>query len=141
MAQHGNEFLIKLGDGETPEVFTTICGLTSKNLSVNRASIDATTTDCTDPTGVLYQESLGGVFSMTLGGTGTFKRKSDMAALFALQNAKDNSANFEAVLPGLGTWKGAFRVETVDMGGDDTGPLTTGVSLASTGEVTFTEEP
>ena len=52
--------------------------------------------------------------------------------------AADNECNFEIVVPDFGTYAGAFRIESVEFGGETEGGVTYSLSLASTGAVTFT---
>ena len=54
----------------------------------------------------------------------------------AMQN--DNQANFEIVVPDFGTYAGAFRIDTMEFGGETEGGVTYSISLSSTGTVTFT---
>ena len=43
--QLGRSFLLKIGDGATPEVFSALAGINSKSLTINNSSIDVTTPD------------------------------------------------------------------------------------------------
>ena len=43
-----SEFVIHLGDGATPEVFTKICGLTSKGVNFNNNTTTTAVPDCDD---------------------------------------------------------------------------------------------
>jgi TP901-1 family phage major tail protein len=137
MSQYGRELLIKIGDGADPEVFTTICGLTTQSIQINGEDIDVTTVDCTDPTGPLFRQTLGGIKSVTVSGNGTFKSKAVLTTVVNLALAKDNSANFEVIVPGFGTFAGNFRANTVGIGGEMEGAVTQELSLNSNGTVTF----
>lgn len=44
-----SQFLIKLGDGGSPEVFSAPCGLNSRGFSRTAASNDTNVPDCDDP--------------------------------------------------------------------------------------------
>jgi len=46
--QKGKDLLVKIGDGATPESFTTIAGLRATTLAFNAQSIDITSNDSTD---------------------------------------------------------------------------------------------
>ena len=46
-AQKGDLLLLKVGDGATSETFTTVAGLRSTSLTVNKETVDVTTTDST----------------------------------------------------------------------------------------------
>ncbi|HHX89260.1 MAG TPA: phage major tail protein, TP901-1 family, partial [Paracoccus sp.] len=58
--QKGRLMLVKIGDGESSEAFTTLCGLRSKTMTINNSEIDVTTADCTTPGGPLWTEILDG---------------------------------------------------------------------------------
>ena len=107
--QLGRALLVKIGDGEVSEVFANLCGLNSKSLTINNSSIDVTTPDCTTPEGTLATESLAGLKSFSLSGNGFFE----------------------------GTYAGAFRITSLEFGGETEGGVTYSVSLESTGAVTF----
>lgn len=140
MAQHGNELLVKVGDGGDPESFATICGLTSRSIDISADEFDVTVTDCSDPTLTQYKSSLGGARGLSVSGSGRFVNKAQMVATIARIMTKDNSGNYEVVLPGLGTFTAAFRLSGLGFAGDDSGELTQSFSMNSTGPITFTEE-
>jgi len=52
--------------------------------------------------------------------------------------ANDNQANFHVVVPDFGTYAGAFRITSLEFGGETEGGVTYSLSLESTGAVTFT---
>ena len=56
-AQKGKDLLVKIGDGATPENFTTVAGLRATTLAFNAQSVDITSADSTD----LWRELLTGV--------------------------------------------------------------------------------
>lgn len=45
----GTRALITIGDGATPEVFTTLCGISTKGFQQTRQTSDTTDWDCADP--------------------------------------------------------------------------------------------
>ena len=47
-------FVISLGDGATPEVFTAPCGLTTKAARWNRGLGEVNIPDCDDPDAVIW---------------------------------------------------------------------------------------
>ena len=50
----------------------------------------------------------------------------------------DNSVNMEVVVPDFGTYAGAFRISSLEFGGETEGGVTYSISLESNGAVTFT---
>ena len=136
--QLGRALLVKIGDGADPEVFSNLCGLNSKSLSINNTSIDVTTPDCTTPGGVLWTETLNGLKNVSVSGDGFFEDSTAEARMNTIVMQADNQCNFEIVVPDFGTYAGAFRIASVEFGGETEGGVTYSISLESTGAVTFT---
>lgn len=136
--QKGRLMLIKIGDGESSEAFTTLCGLTSKTLSINNSEIDVTTADCTDPGGKLWVEVLGGTSRIEVSGNGYFKDEASEGRLNTVANSADQICNFQIIVPALGTFAGAFFLSGVEWGGEQENGVTYSMTLGSTGPVTFT---
>ena len=121
--QLGRALLVKIGDAASPEVFSNLCGLNSKSLTINNSSIDVTTPDCTSPEGALFTETLAGLKNVAVSGDVFFE---------------DNSVNMQIVVPDFGTYAGAFRISSLEFGGETEGGVTYSLSLESSGAVTFT---
>lgn len=136
--QLGRLMLIKIGDGAATEVFTVLCGLNSKSMTINNSEIDVTTADCADPGGPLWTEVLTGVKRLSVSGNGFFKDEAAEARLNSVAMASDATANFEIIVPELGTFAGAFILSSVEYGGEQEGALTYNLSLSSSGAVSFT---
>ena len=136
--QLGRALLVKIGDGEAVEVFSNLCGLNSKTLTINNSSIDVTTPDCTLPEGALWTETLAGLKNVSASGDGFFEDSTAEARANTVAMAADNSANFQIFVPDFGTYAGAFRLSTLEFGGETEGGVTYSVSLESTGVITFT---
>jgi len=136
--QLGRALLVKIGDGEASEVFSNLCGLNSKSLTINNSSIDVTTPDCTSPEGALWTETLAGLKNVSVSGDGFFEDSTTEARMNTVAMAADNVANFQVVVPDFGTYAGAFRLTSVEYGGETEGGVSYSLSLESTGVVTFT---
>lgn len=136
--QLGRALLVKISDGASPEVFANLCGLNSKTLTINNSSIDVTTPDCTTPEGALWTESLGGLKSVSVSGDGFFEDSTTEARMNTVAMLADAKTNFQIVVPAFGTYAGAFRVASLEFGGETEGGVTYSLSLESTGAVTFT---
>ncbi len=136
--QLGRALLIKIGDGESSEAFSNLCGLNSKTLTINNTSIDVTTPDCATPEGALWTETLAGLKNVSVSGDGFFEDSTTEARMNTVVMQNDNQANFEIVVPDFGTYAGAFRIASVEFGGETEGGVTYSISLESTGTVTFT---
>lgn len=136
--QLGRALLVKIGDGADPVVYSNLCGLNSKSLTINNSSIDVTTPDCTTPEGALYTETLAGLKNVSVSGDGFFEDSTAEARMNTVAMANDNSTDFEIVVPDFGTYAGTFRIASVEFGGETEGGVTYSLSLESSGTVTFT---
>ena len=136
--QLGRAMLLKIGDGGGSEVFTTLAGINSKTLTINNSAIDVTTPDASSPAGALFASSLNGLKSVSLSADGVFLDETAEARLNTVAMAADNEANFQIVVPDFGTYAGAFRVTSLEFGGETEGGVTFSASFESTGTVTFT---
>jgi len=136
--QLGRALLVKIGDGADPEVFSNLCGLNSKALTINNSSIDVTTPDCSTPGGALWTETLNGLKNVTVTGDGFFEDSASESRMNTVAMAADNSCNFTITVPDFGTYAGAFRIASLEFGGETEGGVTYSLSLESTGAVTFT---
>ena len=136
--QLGRALLVKIGDGADPVVYSNLCGLNSKSLTINNSSIDVTTPDCTTPEGALYTETLAGLKNVSVSGDGFFEDSTAEARMNTVAMANDNSTDFQIVVPDFGTYAGTFRIASVEFGGETEGGVTYSLSLESSGTVTFT---
>ena len=134
----GRLMLIKIGDGASTEVFTTLCALTARTLTINNEEIDVTTPDCTDPGGPMWTEVLDGAKRVAVSGNGTSKKETSEARLAEVAMASPPEVNLQIIVPNFGMFEGRFFVQSGGFGGD-TG-VTFEFSAASTGAVEFTAE-
>ena len=133
-AQRGRDLLLKIGDGASPENFTTVAGLRATTLAFNAQSVDVTNADSAD----MWRELLGaGVKSATISGSGVFK---DAASDAALRAAFFNQslANWQIVIPHFGVVSGPFKITSLQYEGPHDGEVKLSLSLASAGALTFT---
>ena len=135
--QLGRALLVKIGDGEVSEAFANLCGLNSKSLTINNTAIDVTTPDCTAPEGALWTETLAGLKNVSVTGDGFFEDSTTEARMNTVAMGADNKANFQVVVPDFGTYAGAFRITSLEFGGEAEGGVTYSLSLESTGVITF----
>ena len=132
-AQRGRDLLIKIGDGASPEVFTTVAGLRATTLAFNSQAVDITNADSAD----MWRELMaGGVKTATISGSGVFKDAASDAALRAMFfNA--GVGNFQVAIPGFGTVTGPFKITALQYDGPHDGEVKISLSLASAGALTF----
>jgi TP901-1 family phage major tail protein len=136
--QLGRALLVKIGDGEASEAFANLCGLNSKSITINNNSIDVTTPTCATPGGALWTETLNGVKNVAVSGDGFFEDSASELRANTVAMAADNAVNMEIVVPDFGTYAGAFRIASLEFGGETEGGVTYSLSLESNGAVTFT---
>lgn len=136
----GRKLVLKLGDGESSEVFTAIGTLNTKSFSLNGTDIDNTADDSVDGNDLLWTETLRGVNSASISGDGRVKDTAQEKALFALFFDSENKANWEVIIPGIGTITGPFRLTQLEAGGETSGDGTYAMQLNSAGPCTFTAE-
>ncbi|HEY0267019.1 MAG TPA: phage major tail protein, TP901-1 family [Rhizomicrobium sp.] len=132
-AQRGRDLLIKMGDGASPEAFTSVAGLRATTLAFNSAIVDVTNADSAD----MWRELLaGGVKSATVSGSGVFKDAASDAALRSAFFAMA-TGNFQIVIPSFGTVTGPFKITALQYDGPYDGEVKLSLSLASAGALTF----
>ena len=101
---------MKIGNGASPEVFTTIGGMRSTSISMNDEVVDITNKDSGRARAILAQ---AGVNSMTVSGSGVF---TDSASETTLESKFDNSTldNYQFLVPDFGTYTGSFMLTSLD---------------------------
>lgn len=134
-AQKGDSLLIKVGDGEVSETFTTLAGLRTKSLTINAEEVDVTTAD--DTTKWRQLLSGAGIKTMSVSGSGVFKDAATDATVRTEMFAQAIK-NYQIVVPDFGTFEGAFQMTQLEYGGEHNGEVTYSIALASAGEITFT---
>ncbi len=134
-AQPGKDLLLKIGDGQTPETFTTVAGLRTRTLSLNAQSVDVT-----------HAQSVGG-WRELLAGAGVRQASASGAGVFLNDASAEDvrgvffSAairNWRIVIPGFGTIEGPFHIANLDYAGEYDGEASVSLSLDSAGALTFT---
>ena len=133
-AQRGKDLLVKIGDGGSPETFTTVAGLRATTLSFNAQTVDVTNADSVDQ----WRELLAGagVKSASFSGSGVFKDAASDESLRA-SFFNQTTPNFQIVIPGFGTISGAFQIASLQYEGPYDGEVKISLSLQSAGALTF----
>ena len=133
-AQKGSSLLIKIGDGGSPEAFTTVGGLRSTSISLNDEAVDVTTMDSSNNRELLAN---GGIQTISISGSGVF---TDAASESTLRTAFGASSfsNYQVIVPDFGTYEGAFMIASLEYSGEYNGEVTYSVTLESSGSVSFT---
>lgn len=134
-AQPGRNVLVKIGDGGSPEVFSTVCGIRTKSISLSENLVDITDSCSVGQFRELLQGA--GTKQATITGSGIFK---DTAGEELVRSNWFNSSqsNYQFVIPDFGTMEGAFLVTSIEYGGDHDGEATFSWTFESAGPVTWT---
>ena len=135
--QTGRTLLIKKGDGASPEVFTTVCGFLARSFTINNNLVDVSVPDCITPDNPVVQTMVYGVQALGFNGTGLFDND---AVGKAVANAarSQTTSNYQIIVPGWGTFQGAFIVETFNFSGDRDGNMEFEATFRANGTITFT---
>ena len=132
-AQKGKSLLMKIGDGASPEVFTTIGGMRSTTLTLNDEIVDITKKDSTNEARELL--AAAGVKSGTVAGSGVFTDSASETTRYGKWHASANS-NYQFLVPNLITVTGAFQLSSLEYAGEYNGEVTYSFTFESAGDLT-----
>lgn len=132
-AQKGSSFLLKVGDGQPSEIFTTVGGMRVTKLVLNNQSVDAT-----HKTSEAWKTLLegAGIQSVTISGTGIFTDAASetMVRGYAFANSIHN---YQIVFGNGDVLSGAFQVTSYERAGEYDGEETYALTLESSGTVGY----
>lgn len=134
-AQKGKLLLLKIGDAASAsESFTTVAGLRTTSISLNKEIVDITTKDDSN-----YRQGLAGagLKTVSVSGAGVFK---DAAVDLTIRTQFENSAtfaNWTVIVPDFGAFLGPFEITQLDYAGEFNGEATYSMTLESVGDITF----
>lgn len=95
----GQKVALQLGDGATPEVFTTVCGITTKGLQRTRKVNESENWDCTDPDALPLTEREASSADWSISGAG----QAVVAEMDRIEAAFETPANWRIVFFGTDT--------------------------------------
>lgn len=133
----GRVFLLKEGDGGSPETFVTVAGLRPTSYTVDGESVDVS-----DKDGSGWRDLLdgGGITSLSISASGIFETAESTQSNLR-SRAMDKSLNNYQIDDGEDILEGAFQVTSFEAGGEHDGEQTFSVSLESSGVVSVTPAP
>lgn len=137
-AQKGKTFILKLGNGATTEVFTTVGGMRATSITINNTSVDITDKD-SDSWQTLLADAGGR--NITISASGIFK---DTASETSIRTAAMAATlnNYQILFTGTSDkFQGAFQIENFSYQGDNNDVVQYSMSLKSSGEIVFTAGP
>jgi TP901-1 family phage major tail protein len=137
--QKGRELLIKMGDGASPQIFSTICGITTRSFAMSSNEVDTTIPDCDDPSAVVQKTSTPGIQDRTFQGSGKFVSG---AAGTALADAArlGEVHDYQVIVPGYGQFQGPFIVTDFQWSGDMEGSMDFSATFKPSAALAFTAE-
>lgn len=130
----GDALLLKIGNGGTPETFSTVGGLRGTDLAFNSRAIDTT-----NKASGQWQELLdnAGTRSVRIQASGTFTDSATETQVRQL--AMSNSLrNFQITFGNGDTLQGSFKITNYGRGGDYRDQERYEITLESAGMLTFT---
>ena len=131
--QKGASLLVKIGNGGSPETFTTVAGLRDTSIAINQETVDVTNKDSSRVRTLMAQ---GGVKSFTISGSGVFTDSaSEQSVLTAFDGA--TFTNFQFLVPDYNTFTGAFQVASIEYSGTYNDSVQYSMTFESAGTITI----
>jgi TP901-1 family phage major tail protein len=131
-AEKGSAFLLKIGNGEEPAIFSTVAGLRTTQMSINGDAVIITNKDSGG-----WRELLSGagVRSVSVSGAGIFLGSAAESRIrgHAMAGTLDS---YELSFESGERMQGQFLVSRLDYSGDFNGERNYTLSLESSGAVT-----
>lgn len=139
--QNPDLLLLKIGDGADPVDYSILCGLNTRNMTLDGDTIDVTTVPCDGLGSKVWREKMAGISQVSFSGSGYFQDKAQSVKLVTSKMTGTSIDDFQIVVPGLGTFEGQFIIDSLGVAGEvGGGAVTQEMSLSSTGRITFTAE-
>jgi predicted secreted protein len=137
----GFDFLLKRGDGASPEVFTTVGALRTKALTIDGNPVDATTDDDADGNNVVWRVFEGGVhgFEITASGVAKTTNKTTVQAVYN-DFATNAVTNYQVVVPIFGTWSLPVVIGSMTINGAYDDIVNFDITIQANGAPTFVAE-
>jgi hypothetical protein len=138
----GTYFSLLMGNGAGPEVFTALCGISTRSFTAAVNTNDQFTRDCADPEDVPIRRAIVTGKQWDLTGEGVLNRE-NLEDIMAAQAVTKNyrflftEPTDDEVYQGY--WSGPAILTNVQITGEDESFATLSITLVSDGEWTFTE--
>lgn len=141
----GTKILVKIGDGGSPEAFTHNCSVNgARSFQLTSQTNDVNVPDCDDPDLMAWIESEKVSLGATVSGAGILN--SPDTEFFYNYAKSPDAKNCRIVVDvagadGGGYFAGAFLCTDFQINGDRGNKALIQITLKSTGEVTWTDNP
>lgn len=138
----GQKFALQLGDGGDPEMFTTVCGITTRGLQRTRAVNETQNWDCENPDALPLTEREASTSDWSISGSG----QAVEAELDRLDAAFNTPASWRIILMGSGStvirsWTGTAIMTDYNTGAVNGEKATISLTLSGTGELVIDATP
>ncbi|QIB32636.1 phage tail tube protein [Ancylobacter pratisalsi] len=139
--ENARELYIKRSNGDSPETFSTVCGVRTRSLQMSNAQIDTTIPDCDDPSAPIVATAAPGRQTLTFSGDGLFV-SSDSGVAVADDARLQRVTNYQIRVVGYGVFEGPFMVADFELSGDMEEKMAFSATWVPTdaGTLTFTAE-
>ncbi len=136
--------LIKAGDGDSPEAFTSICGIQDVQINGGVNSTDRYVRDCAKPGAVPFRKTKVNGRQLDITGSGLSNTQEEVrlnGLLGALNNYKIELYREDGTDAGvlLGTYSGEFRMASKNINAPRENPSSLDIALASNGEWEYSD--
>ena len=133
------DFILKIGDGETPEVLGKPCGLTSQGLNFTKETNEVQVPDCDDPDLAAATERAVTATSATFTGEGILAAEflPDWWDFYNYNGSRNCTIELVSTVNG-GTWAGKFILTGFNVTANLGEKVGVAVEMLSDGVITFT---
>jgi hypothetical protein len=135
------KFLVKLGDGGSPEIFSAPCGFTAKALNMTVGTADTNIPDCDDPDAPTWTDRDKTNFSAQVTGQGVLALESlpTWRAFFENTNSQNVRILLDVPLANNGGYyQGAMHCTAMQFGSNLGTKASLNITLVSDGPMTWT---
>ena len=142
VTSRSSQFIIRLGDGGSPETFTAPCGLSTKGINFSKETNEVNVPDCDDPEAPAWVERATVSLSATVSGDGILAMN-DLDTWIAFNEAtasRNAQIDLDVDAPNTamgGMWTGKFLMTTFNVTAEQGSKVAVAIELQSDGQVTW----
>lgn len=134
------DFILKIGDGGSPETFNKPCGLNSQGINFTKETNEVTVPDCDDPDLAAATERAVVSTSATIAGEGILAAEflPDYIEFYNFNGSRNCTVQLANVGSLGGTWAGKFILTTFNVTAAQGEKVSVAIEMLSDGVITFT---
>jgi hypothetical protein len=138
----GTYFVLGAGDGGSPETFTALCGITTRNFTHAHGTTDQYTRDCAAPEDVPVRRLIVTGESWSLSGNGVLNR-ANLSTIQGLDDGQTHNFRFYFTEPSTdlvfqGHYEGPGIITSLQITGDDNNYAQLSLNIESDGAWAWT---